>query len=132
MKKIKEEKKPPPPPEPTPVHEVVEVQDPYTKKIVLEPWNKDKLDKLFSSVLSQANNPEFLTILRNLLSGCKHTLDLKKKEFKKKWAQLGNSSWRRDEYIRKEQDMKRAEEDEIREIKEDVINRLVCCKTKGF
>lgn len=54
----------------------MEVEDPNTKKVVFEHLNKDKL---FSDILTQANNPEFLTILRNLLSGCKQSLDMKKK-----------------------------------------------------
>ena len=40
-----------------PEPEIIEEKDPYTKKIILERWNKDKLDQLFSLVLSQANNP---------------------------------------------------------------------------
>lgn len=108
----------------------MEVEDPNTKKVVFEHLNKDKL---FSDILTQANNPEFLTILRNLLSGCKQALDGKKKEIEKKKNSLRrNSSYDRDEYIRKEQDMKRMEEEEIREIKEDVISRLGYSKTKGF
>ena len=71
-------------------------------------------DKLFSDILTQANNPEFLTILRNLLSGCKHNLDMKKKEIDKKRKNLMNSSYDRDEYIRKQQEIKRMEEEDVR------------------
>ena len=58
------------------------------------------LTQLFAEILNKANKePEFLIMLRNLLSGCSRILRDKRSFLNKKWQNLRNSNCTQDEYI---------------------------------
>lgn len=62
--------------------------------------------QLFAEILNKANKePDFLIMLRNLLSGCSRILRDKKNFLRKKWEQLRNSNCTQDEYLSRESEV---------------------------
>lgn len=127
----------PPPSAPPAAPSIAMIEEEAPKRIIIEPLNKSKT---FSDILTKANKePEFLMKLRNTLSGCNRTLDEKKIVFKRKWDQLRFSNCSRSEYMKREDEvklvlmqLKRMEVEEVRDIKEDTMNKLGYSGTKGF
>lgn len=68
-------------------------------------------NQVFAEILDKANRePEFLFMLKNLLSCCSRLREDKKSQYRKKWNMLRNSNnCTQDEYLSRQNELKRAE-----------------------
>eukprot|EP01016_Furgasonia_blochmanni_P035860 TRINITY_DN4018_c0_g1_i3.p2 TRINITY_DN4018_c0_g1~~TRINITY_DN4018_c0_g1_i3.p2 ORF type:complete len:333 (-),score=94.71 TRINITY_DN4018_c0_g1_i3:214-1212(-) len=71
-------------------------------------------------------------IIRNIISVGQSALNEKHFNLKKRWYSLKTSNISEVEYRKKERDLKKAEQDEMQEIKEDIFNKLCSSRIKGF
>ena len=75
------------------------------EKITIDPFNADKV---YFVILNKANKePEFLIMLKNLMSGGVRSLDDKKKQLDLKWKKLKNSNCTQEEYMNRVAELNR-------------------------
>lgn len=98
-------------------------------KYKLERFN---LNKVFEEIIDAAKDGSVMMIMKNILSAGKRVLNDKKAQLKKRWLNLKNSNLSEQDYRKKEKELQKAELDEVREIKEDIYNKLCASKIKGF
>lgn len=73
-----------------------------------------------------------MIMLKNLLSGCSRVMTDKKNMYIKKWRTLRASNCNQDEYLSREAELKRAENDDKLEMERDIMTKLSYANIKGF
>lgn len=74
-----------------------------TYKVPVEIFNSGQV---YADILNKANRePQFLFMLKNLLSGCARLRQDKKSQYRKKWKMLRNSNCTQNEYLSRQNEV---------------------------
>ncbi|EWS74878.1 hypothetical protein TTHERM_000035589 (macronuclear) [Tetrahymena thermophila SB210] len=101
--------------------------------VIIIPVAPLNINKCFQDILLQTSKDQYLlTMIKTILSAGSKKLADKQSVFKKTWTQLRNSNCSHEEYLKWEEQLKRNEAYEIKDIKETTIQRLINSKIRGF
>lgn len=110
-----------------------EDSDENSKKVCKVPVEIFNSGQVFSDILNKANRePQFLIMLKNLLSGCSRLLEDKKSQYRKRWKTLLNSNCPQNVYLTRQNQLKKLEADQIGYIEDDIISKLAIVNIRGF
>ncbi|KAL4512279.1 hypothetical protein ABPG72_005281 [Tetrahymena utriculariae] len=103
------------------------------QNVIIIPVAPLNINKCFQDILLQTSKDQYLlTMIKTILSAGSKKLADKQSVFKKTWTQLRNSNCSHEEYLKWEEQLKRNEAFEIKDIKETTIQRLINSKIRGF
>jgi len=114
-------------------HKKQENSEKNLAKAVKYNLEKLNLNKVFEEIIDAAyKDKSLMTIMKNILSNGKRYLNDRKAQIKKRWYVLKNSNLAEQEYRKQQKALEKSELDEIRELKEDIYNKLCASKIRGF